>query len=159
MKFSFASLSLVCVFLLASGAAARDFFLTIGGGHSRDSNQASLEKNVLFYQQLLKEQNIPAAQQSAYFASDMASSNDGQAIDAASLPKANRLMAEFFGAERDLGLRYRASQVPGVRGATTRENLQNWFAGVGPTLKSGDRLILYVTAHGEKSDDRENPYE
>src|SRR3954467_1214097 len=153
------SASLLWAISLSSTAAARDFFLTIGGGHSRESNQASLEKNVLFYQQLLKEQNIPAAQQSVYFASGIASSNDVQAIDAASLPKANRLMAEFFGTERDLGLHYRASQVPGVRGATTRENIQNWFAGVGPTLKAGDRLILYVTAHGEKSDDRENPYE
>ena len=49
--------------------------------------------------------------------------------------------------------------MPGIRGATTRENIQNWFTGVGPTLKSGDRLFLYVTAHGEKSEDRKNPYE
>src|SRR3954447_20239671 len=153
------SACLLCLISLPSGAAARDFFLTIGGGHSRDSNQASLEKNVLFYQQLLKEQNVPAAQQSFYFASGVASNKDVQAIDAGSLPKANRLMAEFFGTQRDLGLHYRASEVPGVRGATTRENIQNWFAGVGSTLKSGDRLILYVTAHGEKSEDAENPYE
>src|SRR3954452_1547692 len=137
MKFSVAFLSLVCVFLLASTAAARDFFLTIGGGHSRESNQASLEKNVLFYQQLLKEQNIPAAQQSVYFASGVATSSDVQAVDAASVPKANRLMAEFFGTERDLGIHYRTSEVPGVRGAATRENIQNWFVGVGPTLKAG----------------------
>ena len=110
-------------------------------------------------EQLLKEQNVPAAQQSVYFASGVAGGKDVQAIDADSLPKANRLMAEFFGTERDLGLHYRTSEVPDVRGATTRENIQNWFKGVGPTLKSGDRLILYVTAHGEKSEDRKNPYE
>ena len=150
---------LLCVVSLPSGAAARDFFLTIGGGHSRESNQASLEKNVLFYQQVLKEQNIPAAQQSVYFASGIPGSNDVQAVDAASLPKANRLMAEFFGTERDLGMHYRTSEVPDVRGATTRENIQNWFIGVGKSLKAGDRLILYVTAHGEKSEDRKNPYE
>src|SRR3954471_14304972 len=108
MKFSAASLSLVCVFLLASGAAARDFFLTIGGGHSRDSNQASLEKNVLFFQQLLKEQKIPAAQQWVYFASGLGEPNV-QAKDIDSVPEANRLMAEFFGSERDLGLHYRKS--------------------------------------------------
>src|SRR3954463_11609834 len=152
-------LAVLSVFTIANGAAARDFFLTIGGGHSRDSNQASLEKNVLFYQQLLKEQNVPAAQQSIYFASGVASNKDVQAIDAGSLPKANRLMAEFFGTERDLGLHYRANEVPNVRGATTRENIQKWFKDVGQTLKSGDRLILYVTAHGEKSEDRKNPYQ
>jgi hypothetical protein len=154
------SASLLCVLsLVSTGAVARDFFLTIGGGHSRDSNQASLEKNVLFYEQLLKEQNVPAAQQSIYFAAGPAGGKDVQAIDANSLPKANRLMAEFFGTERDLGLHYRTSEVPSVLGATDKENIQNWFKGTGQTLKPGDRLIIYVTAHGEKSEDRKNPYE
>src|SRR4249920_2751269 len=131
------SATLLGIFAFVStGAAARDFFLTIGGGHSRDSNQASLEKNVLFYEQLLKEQNVPAAQQSIYFAAGPAGGKDVQAIDADSLAKANRLMAEFFGTERDLGLHYRASDVPGVLGATDKENIENWFKGTGQTLKS-----------------------
>src|SRR4051812_39562075 len=99
----------LCLLSFHSAASARDFFLTIGGGHSSESNQASLEKNVLFYQQLLKEQNIPAAQQWVYFASGLASEPNVQAIDVDSIPKANRLMAEFFGTERDLGLHYRKS--------------------------------------------------
>jgi hypothetical protein len=144
---------------LPSPALARDVFLAIGGGHSPESNQASLEKNVLFYQQLLKEQNVPAAQQSVYFASGSPSTKDVQAIDVESVPKANRLMAEFFGSDRDLGLHYRNIEVPGVRGSTTVENIRRWFTDVGPTLKSGDRLIIYVTAHGERSDNRKNPYE
>lgn len=145
--------------LLAPAAAARDFFLTIGGGHSRDSNQASLERNVLFYEQVLKEQQVPAGQHSVYFAGGSSGAKDVQAIDADALPKANRLMAEFFGTERDLGLHFRVSQVPDIRGATSRQNIEKWFTEVGPTLKSGDRLHLYVTAHGEKSDDRRNPYQ
>jgi hypothetical protein len=152
-------MALLCVLAGAPVAAAKDYFLTIGGGHSKESNQASLERNVLFYEQLLTEHNVPAAQQSVYFGSGLANAKDVQAIDADALPKANRLMAEFFGTDRDLGLHYRASAVPNVRGATTRENIQNWFVGVGPSLKSGDRLILYVTAHGDRSEDRENPYE
>ena len=157
---TFVSASLLCALSLVSGGAvARDFFLTIGGGHSRDSNQASLERNVIYYEQLLKEQNVPAAQQSVYFAAGLAGGKDVQAIDADSVPKANRLMAEFFGTDRDLGLHYRTSEVPSIRGATTRENIEKWFKDVGPTLKSGDRLFVYVTAHGEKSEDRKNPYE
>jgi hypothetical protein len=152
-------LALLGILLFAPMAAAKDYFLTIGGGHSKESNQASLEKNVLFYQQLLKERNVPAAQQSVYFGSGLADGKDVQAIDADALPKANRLMAEFFGTDRDLGLHYRSSAIPNVRGATTRENIDNWFAGVGPSLKSGDRLIIYVTAHGDRSEDRQNPYE
>lgn len=150
---------LICALGLASAASARDFYLTIGGGHSPESNQASLEKNVLFYQQLLKEQNVPAAQQAVYFASGSPSDKDVQAVDLDSVPKANRLMAEFFGTERDLGLLYRNIEVPAVRGATSLENIRRWFSEVGSTLKSGDRLLIYVTAHGDRSDDRQNPYE
>ncbi len=159
MKRLFPAACLLCVLGLVTTAAARDFFLTIGGGPSPENNQASLEKNVLFSQQVLKEQNVPASQQAVYFATGSAASKDVKAVDAESVPKANRLMAEFFGTDHDLGLHYRASEVPGVRGATTRENIQKWFSDVGPTLNRGDRLILYVTAHGEKSDDRKNPYE
>jgi hypothetical protein len=148
-----------CCLCLNSGAHGSDFFLTIGGGHSRESNQASLEKNVLFYQQVLKEQNIPPAQLSVYFAAGLPQARDVQAKDLDLVPKANRVMAEFFGSEQDLGIHYRNSKVPDVLGATTHENIQNWFTGVGSTLKSGDRLILYVTAHGEKSEDRKNPYD
>jgi hypothetical protein len=138
---------------------ARDVFLAIGGGHSPESNQASIEKNVLFFQQLLKEQSVPAAQQSVYFASGSPREKDVQAVDIESVPKANRLMAEFFGTDRDLGLHYRAIEVPGVRGATSPENIRRWFGDVGSTLKAGDRLIIYVTAHGDRSDDRQNPHE
>lgn len=142
-----------------SPALARDVFLTIGGGHSPESNQASLEKNVLFYQQLLKEQKVPAVQQSVYFASGSPSEKDVQAVDVESVPKANRLMAEFFGTDRDLGLHYRNIEVPDVRGATTPANIRGWFREVGAKLGPSDRLIVYVTAHGERSDDRKNPYE
>jgi hypothetical protein len=142
-----------------SSTLARDVFLTIGGGHSPDSNQASLEKNVLFYQQVLREQNVPAAAQSVYFASGSRTGEDVQAIDAQSVPKANRLMAEFFGTDRDLGLHYRQIEVPGMRGAATPTNIRQWFRDIGRTLQAGDRLIIYVTAHGDRSDDRKNPYE
>ena len=159
MKLRTAYACVLYVFALLSSAAARDYFLTIGGGPSAENNQASLEKNVLFYQRVLKEQNVPAAQQAVYFADGSADGKDVKVVDAESVPKANRLMAEFFGTERDLGLHYRNNEVPGIRGANTREKIQEWFSDVGRTLKSGDRLIVYVTAHGEKSDDRKNPYE
>ena len=162
MKRMFTPTAVLCILLtlvLAPSAAARDVFLTIGGGYSPEGNQASIEKNVLFYQRLLNEQNVPAAQHAVYFADGSAAGKDVQAKDVESLPKANRLMAEFFGTERDLGLHYRNHEVPGVRGATSPENIRKWFSEVGSTLQRGDRLILYVTAHGERSDDRRNPYE
>src|SRR3954454_13665036 len=131
-------LVLLCFLCLGSPAAARDFFLTIAGGHSRESNQASLEKNVLFYQRVLREQHIPAEQQSVYFAAGLPNEKNVQTKNVDAVPKANRLMAEFFGTESDLGLQYRATELTNIRGATTRENIQNWFKGIGTTLKSGD---------------------
>jgi hypothetical protein len=150
---------LLCFLCLAGRAPARDFFLTIAGGHSRESNQASLENNVLVYQRLLTTERIPAEQQFIYFAAGLPNEKNVQTKDIDSVPRANQLMAEFFGAETDLGLQYRPTELASIRGATTRENIQNWFKGIGPTLKSGDRLILYVTAHGDKSEDRTNPFE
>ena len=81
---------------------------------------------------------------------DRPADKDVQAIDVESVPKANRLMAEFFGTDRDLGLHYRKHR---GAGRPRRHNASKTFAtgsrGVGPTLKSGDRLIIYVTAHGD----------
>jgi hypothetical protein len=149
-----------CLFLSGpSSSPARDVFLTIGGGPLPESNQASIEKNVLFFGRLLDERNVPASQRSVYFADGSAAGKDVQAKDVEAVPKANRLMAEFFGSETDLGLHYRNHEVPGVRGASTRVNIEKWFREDGQALQSGDRLILYVTAHGERSDDRANPYE
>jgi hypothetical protein len=146
------------LFCVSPSVTARDYFLTIGGGFSREGNQASLEKNVLFYQRVLKQQNVDPLRHAVYFADGLANDKDLQVKDVENIPKANRLMAEFFGSERDLGLSYRNHEVPGVRGSANPENIREWFSGAGSTMRRGDRLVLYVTAHGEESDDRDNPY-
>src|SRR5437868_5836962 len=93
------ALGLLCFLALAATAPARDFFLTIAGGHSRETNQASLERNVLFFQRLLKNDRVPAEQQFVYFAAGLANEKNVQTKDIESVPKANRLMAEFFASE------------------------------------------------------------
>jgi hypothetical protein len=144
---------------MSSLASAKDYFLTIGGGYARDGNQASLEKNVLFMARVLREAGVAEGRQAVYFADGLDEKTDLQVRDVESLPKANRLMAEFFGNDEGLGMFYRNHVVPGVRGSTNKVNILRWFAEIGPTLQRGDRLILYVTAHGERSNDRDNPYE
>ena len=148
-----------CLLLIPAHADAKDFFLTIGGGSSPAGNQASLEKNVLFYQRLLREQKQDLLHNDIYFADGLATGHDLQVMDRDSVPRANRLMAEFFGSQRNLGLLYRNHEVAGVRGDTNPENLRRWFADVGSTMQSGDRLVMYVTAHGNSSDDRDSPYD
>lgn len=102
--------------------------------------------------------HLNGATNDVYFADGNAPGKDLQVMDRESVPKANRLMAELFGSEEDLGLSYRNHRVPNVRGETSPQNLRKWFAEVGPSVKSGDRLIIYVTAHGRGSRDRRNTH-
>jgi hypothetical protein len=152
--------SLIAAWLLCSSATTRgaDYFLTIGGGYSPTGNQASLERNVLFYQRLLRDKKLDVLQHDIYFADGSNPRRDLQVVDRAAIPKANQLMAEFFGSQRDLGLSYRDHQVPDVNGDTSPENIRKWFDNVGATLSAGDRLILYVTSHGGSSASRDQPH-
>ncbi len=141
-----------------SATLARDFFLTIGGGYTPSANQASLANNVLFLRQVLREQHLDHRPHDVFFSDGHAPGRDLQVVDRESVPKANRLMAEFFGSDKGLGLTYRNHHVPDVRGGNKPADIRNWFNDVGSTMHSGDRLMLYVTAHGRKSKQRENPH-
>nr|WP_236649253.1 hypothetical protein [Rhodopirellula sp. SM50] len=137
---------------------AADYFLTIGGGYSPAGNQASLENNVLFFQRVLDETNLDQRHNDVFFSDGSANGADVQVIDPQTIPKANRLMAEFFGSRSSLGLSYRNHRIPEVRGSTRPENIRKWFDEVGVTMTTGDRLLLFVTAHGNKSADSKDPY-
>lgn len=146
------------LFTLVWPVRAADRFLTIGGGYSPSSNQASLERNVLFYQQMLREKHLGRLAHDIYFSDGTDPARDLQVIDPAAVPHANRLMAEFFGSQRDLGLSYQNHQVADVRGETSPKNIRDWFERVGPTMQRGDRLVVYVTAHGSGSESKSHPY-
>ncbi len=149
---------LLILVAFAASATAKDFFLTIGGGYAPSGNQASLERNVQFSQRVLKEKQIPVDAQTVYFADGDDGGRDLQVIDRKSIPKANQLMAEFFGSQEDLGLSYRNHQVPDVGGATSLANIRQWFQSQGPKMIANDRLFIYVTSHGNDSRERNQPY-
>ncbi len=136
-----------------------DYFLTIGGGYSPSGNQASLEKNVLYFQRSLAARGLAGDRNDIFFADGNDKGEDLEVLDRDSVPKANRLMAEFFGSTANLGLSYRNHRVANVRGSTSPANIKKWFREVGPSLKKGDRLIVYVTAHGSSSSNRQTPYD
>ncbi|MBB73550.1 MAG: hypothetical protein CMJ75_03435 [Planctomycetaceae bacterium] len=138
---------------------AEDYFLTVGGGYAPTGNQISLEKNVHFFQHLL-DAKYPGSQvhHDIFFSDGDDPNRDLQYLDTeASLPRANLLLATIFRKTNYLNHRYRSHQVPGVVGATTRSNLADWFDEQGAQLKAGDRLLVYVTAHGGKSKDKKRP--
>lgn len=143
---------------LLSTADAKDVFLTIGGGYSPKGNQVSLERNVLFFQRLLAHQWPDGAPHDIYFADGDDPARDVQFSNIDGVPDANWLMAELLGTQESIDLEYRSHEIPGVRASTSEKNLQRWFDEVGSTLEAGDRVILYVTAHGGRSRDRKRPH-
>lgn len=151
-----ATLVLSC--LHATQVTAKDFFLTIGGGYSPSGNQASIENNVLYSQRVLGSRNSSSVNH-IFFADGTDRGADVEVVDPNKVPKANRLMAEFFGSTQNLGLSYRDHKVPNVRGATSPANVRAWFKDTGSAMRDGDRLFVYVTAHGSGSRDRRNTHE
>lgn len=161
MKYAFPKSVLIVTVLLfgnLSHAHARDFILTIGGGYSPSGNQASIEKNVLLLHRVLDSLAVQPQRHDTFFADGKAPGKDVQVIDPTLIPKANQLMAEFFGSRRDLGLMYRDHKVPNVQGALKPQEVKRWFNEIGSTLEDGDRLMIYVTAHGQKSKDDKHKY-
>lgn len=145
---------------LTTGAAYADnYFLTLGGGYSPEGNQVSLERNVLYFQSILQEQGLAHQPHDLFFADGNDDVKDVQVIDRNTVPKANRLMAEFLGTQRDLGLHYRNHNLENVHAELTPDAVRTWFRETGSKLKDGDRLLIYVTSHGSESDDAKNEYD
>jgi hypothetical protein len=139
--------------LPVSHARAADHFLTIGGGYAPSGNQVSLERNVLFFRQVLadlypKPAGLP--RHDVFFADGDSPGRDLQYEDPSwQVPEANRLLARLADDEDDLGYRYRSHEIrEDLRGPATRAAVEKWFAETGAKLRPGDRLVLYVTGHG-----------
>lgn len=153
-----ASLVLAAVVVATLPAHAEDYFLTIGGGYSPMGNQISLEKNVHLFRKLLSEQYPQGAPHDVYF-----SDGDSPARDLVfetpmeDAPRANLLLARIFQQSRYFNQHYRSHEIENVQGGSNRKNIQKWFETTGSKLKAGDRLVLYVTAHGGRSGDKKNP--
>ena len=130
---------------------SRDFVLTIGGGYSPQGNQVSLEKNVLLFQRVLRDSSVQFERNDIYFADGNDPEKDVLVHDVENVPEANRLMAEVFASTDALGLTFRNHQVPNVRDSAKPDNVRLWFRDVASQMHQGDRLLIYVTAHGYPS--------
>lgn len=135
-----------------------DYFLTIGGGPTPTNNQVSLEKNVLLLESLLQEKYPGGVPHEIYFADGRNQGRDLQFYDQSKIiPEANRLLAQVLRQERYLSLGYRSHEIENVNAPSSREAISKWFENEGPQLKEGDRLFVYVTAHGGRSTDKKAP--
>ena len=146
--------SATCCFILvafsACSAQGRDFFLTIGGGYSPQGNQASLEANVIFFQRLLARPEIVEADHKVYFADGFDSGRDLQVLQRrASKPApAIKALSDIFRLSTNDALIYRNHQVPNIAGANRADEIRDGLNALASQLAAGDRLIIYVTAHG-----------
>ena len=153
-------LHLPALLLLVGGTlCARDHVLTIGGGYSPAGNQVSLERNVLFFEKLRAEKLPDGTSHDLYFADGTSPRPDLQfRREGEEVPRANLLMAGLFGSEKNLANHYRNNVLKGVRDISSPAALEKWFQEEGPKLAAGDRLVLYVTAHGGRSGSKGNKY-
>lgn len=158
MRFRTAAVACMLVACATTGPArAADRFLVIGGGYAPEGNQVSLEKNVLLFRRLLGEYYPSGVGQAVLFSDGDDPGRDLQFLEPESaMPRVNVLLARVFDDTDSLGESYRSHAIPGVRGASTRAELDRWFATEGRSMNSGDRLVLYVTAHGGKGS-KEDP--
>ena len=130
---------------------ATDYFLTVGGGYNPSGNQASLEANVLFFQQILQEKHHGPRSHDVYFADGDDTAADLQVL--ATRPPQDKLSATEIIAmlHRRRGeekLEYRNHVVPGVRGPLDPGLIRTDIENITRKAQAGDRLIVYVTAHG-----------
>lgn len=154
----------ICVVLLAvsaclsRSASATDHILTIGGGYAPEGNQASLEANVLFFQKLLATRHTQTPfTHRIQFADGFDPGSDLQILvkrdQEPSGPQA--MLREIFAPPSPPGvipgsqkIAYRNHRVPSISGSNRINDVQTAMDVLRGQVRSGDRLLVYVTAHG-----------
>lgn len=146
---------------VATGSVeATDYFLTIGGGYRPEGNQASLEANVLFYQRILKDQHPGPRVHDLFFADGNDPKKDLQ-IEAPAPKKPDKPVTELLTALHRRGppqggigwYAYRDHEIPNVAGPNNPELVHKAVERIASTARPGDRLIIYVTAHGDEAEE------
>ncbi len=135
---------------------ATDFFLTLGGGYNRSGNQASLEANVIFFQQILTEQHQGVREHKVFFADGTDPGEDLQVLadkpQTSDMPATDVLAALHRRGNRQQ-ITYRNHRVADVTGPLDPELVRAELDTLAKIVGDGDRLIIFVTAHGSEGDE------
>lgn len=143
---------------------AADYLLTLSGGYHKTGNQASLEANVVFFQQLLADHPVAGRRHDIFFADGDDPVADLQIVAEKPGPSESPVTDLLSALHRRRGeageqrLDYRNHRVPEIAGALDPARIRERLEKFAETAKSGDRLLVYVTAHGSPGprDDRFN---
>lgn len=132
---------------------AADYFLTIGGGYDPSGNQASLEANVVFFQNVLAEKHRGTRRHEIYFADGHDPANDLQVLAdkpaKAVLPATDALLS-LYRRRDEVDVTYRNHRVQEIAGPLDPKLIRETLLQLAKTAREGDRLIVYVTAHGSE---------
>jgi hypothetical protein len=142
----------------ATAISAEDHLLVVGGGPSPQTNQISIEQNVLFLRDMLRSIDRSDLQPAVFFAAGDTGLPDVCLQSGESLPEAFRLLASILGDSKNIQLTYRCHDVGPVDGPADRQTILDAIKAQAKSLQAGDRLILYVTGHGGKGDPLSNGY-
>jgi hypothetical protein len=140
--------------VFGTSAFAKDYFLTIGGGYETSANQLSLERNVIFQQSVLTAERPDRPSYDVWFADGKDPHPDLQCRDPKfedNCPLARRLLAELLGDADSADLVYRNNEVPNLTGPADLKQVKQHFTDLATEVKAGDRVIIYVAAHGGKA--------
>jgi hypothetical protein len=157
-----ANLLLIFIGCLSSGqrVSATDYFLTIGGGYNRSGNQASLEANVVFFQQVLSDKHREPRRHDIYFADGHDPAADLQIVaekPAKSDSPATDLLASLHRRRGQMHVTYRNHRVAEIAGPLDPALIRTALDALAKTAQKGDRVIVYVTAHGSAGP-RDDPF-
>lgn len=145
---------LILVFLTAVGSLsslqAGDYIVTIGGGYNPSGNQASLEANVLFFQSVLKDLPESPAKHTIFFSDGDDPKPDLQVMQesATSDSPATDLIRTLRRRPSESRLAYRNHRINDIEGPTDPKRIKKEIENLASALHKGDRVIVYVTAHG-----------
>ncbi len=137
-----------------------DYFVTIGGGPNPQSNQLSLEKNVQFFQRTIAQCRSDQPHHEIFFADGGSDRRDLQYQESEpSESEAVQWMSSLLSVEDSLGMKYRNHQVMPLAGPSRKAYLQQAFDRLATTTQAGDRIIVYVTAHGGSTDESSDSFD
>ncbi len=141
------------LFLSSAPLRAKDYYVVIGGGPYKEQNQASMEANVLFLQEVVQKRGASNAEMTIYFADGNDPSEDLQVLvpPTEAVNPVTELLQQLHrrgpgGAAKPIG--YRNHSLPNVAGATSARRIASEFKKLSEKLRKGDRVFIYVTAHG-----------
>ncbi|MCA9189787.1 MAG: hypothetical protein R3E01_00290 [Pirellulaceae bacterium] len=142
--------ALLVVLVLTDHLHARDYVLTIAGGYRKEGNQASLEANVLFFQQILREQQHHAPRAVDYYFADGFDNDADLQVSGEPLAITSPATDVVASLHRRGGpvIEYRNHRVPDIAGALDPQLIRSSLEKFAERARQGDRLILYVTSHG-----------